>query len=143
VNLPVCPTVPDDVAAALAPLVPASVAAIADRVARGGPHARCAWQEGPAGRDAVLTSKGIAVVRRWPDGPAEVLLVRPVPYDAEGRIAASAAWQGEVLALTWWDDIAAPCAEEIDASLAIHWTCPDRPAPPVEQPIPWPDPRDR
>jgi len=123
---------------------------VADRVARAGPDARCPWSEGPDGRGAVFTFDGavpgVTVVRRWPDAPAEVVIVRPVPLDLERRIAASLAWTDAGLAITWWDAIAVPCVEEIgpwDPAAVIRWTCPDRPAPPVDAGIPWPDPVDR
>ncbi|MBA2320092.1 MAG: hypothetical protein H0V89_02955 [Deltaproteobacteria bacterium] len=145
-----CPPVPDDVLATLGPARAAEPLEIADRVARGGPGARCPWSEDGAGHGAVFTFRddtpGITFLRRWPDAPAEILLSRPVPLDAEGRIAASLAWTASGATLTWWDVIAAPCAEEIgpwDPAPAIRWTCADRPAPRVESGIPWPDPVDR
>ncbi len=146
-EVPACPPVPDAVLAAVAPARSAAVHELSDRLVRGGAGARCPWMEGPSGRGALLLFQGetprVAAVRLWAGAPVEVLAVRPVPLDAERRIAASLGWKDEELAITWWDDLARPCVEWVSDEGAIHWTCPERPAPPVEQPIAWPDPVDR
>jgi hypothetical protein len=138
-----CDPVPDDVASAVLPDVAVDPRAIADRVARGG--SRCPWSEGPEGRGAVVLDGRLAIVRRWPEAPAEVLLIRPIPRDGEGRLAASVAWPDGGVAITWWDEIAHPCTEEVVLSSPPRhtWTCPDRPAPAVETGVPWPDPNER
>jgi hypothetical protein len=148
---PTCAPPPAAVVAAIAPWAPPLGGRLAERTARVDPG-RCPYAPGPGGWGALVVGRpsdaAVVVTRLWPDGPAEWVLTRPAPRDAEGLPAAVPSWQPDgALFIRWCDAAGCGCVEEVrgwDASPTYAWSCPDRPAPALPPgAVPWPDPVDR
>jgi hypothetical protein len=169
-----CSTTPDAVIAALGARHVVSVADIGDVVASLGPDARCPVASGPDGWSAAIVADppAVVVLHGWPGGPSEVNVERPLPLDAEHRIAGSARWlvspalgplegwvgaiprvdldrarSGPTLQVDWCVDASCSCSELVwgfDADLQHFWSCPGRPAPSLPPgAVPWPTAADR